>query len=226
MHFRMDDSRVAFTAGENPISVDIKLAGGSYYLRPEKDSQFNFGFAWEIEGAEASGDQIPAWASALNINRMDFRFNVSGIPPDLIEGYFEMMQYIREAAEKKSDDLQGQIAMKGLALVGKMTNAQPVITMQLVPLDLGAGKIQAEGEFKFIGMAPPVGKATVMIPDFEGMAEKLQQIPAIPKEKIDPMLAKIRTIFDVKETGEAMLVFEIREDEPGRFYLNGQPHKF
>lgn len=226
MHFRMDDSRVAFTAGENPISVDIKLAGGSYYLRPEKDSQFNFGFAWEIEGAEASGDQIPAWAAALNINRMDFRFNVSGIPPDLIEGYFEMMQFIREAAEKKSDDLQGRIAMKGLALVGKMTNAQPVITMQLVPLDLGAGKIQAEGEFKFIGMAPPVGKATVMIPDFEGMAEKLQQIPAIPKEKIDPMLAKIRTIFDVKETGEAMLVFEIREDEPGRFYLNGQPHKF
>ena len=226
MHFRMDDTRVAFTAGENPISVDIKLAGGSYYLRPEKDSQFNFGFAWEIEGAEASGDQIPAWAAALKINRMDFRFNVSGIPPDLIEGYFEMMQFIREAAEKKSDDLQGRIAMKGLALVGKMTNAQPVITMQLVPLDLGAGKIEAEGEFKFIGMAPPVGKATVMIPDFEGMAEKLQQIPAIPKEKIEPMLAKIRTIFDVKETGEAVLVFEIREDEPGRFYLNGQPHKF
>lgn len=226
MHFRMDDTRFTFTAGESPMTVNVKLAGGSYYLRPEKDSQFNFGFAWEVEGAGAEGEQIPAWASALNINRMDFRFNISNLPPDLIEGYFEMMQFIREAAGKESDDLQGQIAMKGLALVGKMTNAQPVITMQLVPLDLGAGKIQAEGEFKFIGMAPPVGKATVMIPDLEGMAEKLQQIPAIPREKIDPMLAKIRAIFDVKDTGEAVLVFEIREDEPGSYYLNGRPHTF
>lgn len=26
--------------------------------------------------------------------------------------------------------------------------------------------------------------------------------------------------------GEAVLVFEIREDQPGRYYLNGRPHTF
>jgi hypothetical protein len=229
MNFRMDDSRFVFSSGENSVSAAVKAAGGTYYLRPEKDSQFNYGFSWNIEGAEISGGEIPDWAKGFaEINRMDFRFNISGLPPDLIEGYFEIMQLLRRSLSGKEtlEGWQGRLAMQGLALVGKLTKAQPVITFHLVPLEWSAGEIQSEGEFKFIGMAPPVGKATVMIADLEGTAEKIRKVPGLPKESVEEMLTWVRTVFDEKETGEAVLVFEIREGEPGRFYLNGQLHKF
>lgn len=210
------------------VDANLSSLNVSYSLTPEKDQEtFHLSFGYDLGKLAVTGAQQKAWQIWMDVNRLNLRVSLGRISPDFLAAYFDLMRSAQ--ALRGSHDpakKQQEMAMQGLALLGKFMKTKPVITFSLSPFDHALGIIQAEGKFQFLQMGPPAGKAMVSISNILEIEEKLQAGELLPPDETKQFLEKLKEIFVLDEDGKGTLTFEIKEGDPANFYLNGEPKSF
>lgn len=209
---------------EQSIKAGLESVGFSYSLKPSQDGDhFDFSSEWNMGSLKAEG--IPEKASIFTkINEVNAKFSIENLSPEFINAYLDMIKTGQSARAAKDPAVQQEMAMKGMALVSQLIESKPIIKISLSPLDHYFGVIQAQGEFQFIRMGPPVGKAEAKIPDMDQMEQKVTQ--TLNPERAQAVITWIKQMFQVDDAGQGKMTFEIRKDDPSHFYLNGEKHAF
>jgi hypothetical protein len=158
------------------------------------------------------------------LNEAKFTFSIENLSPGFINAYFDMIKTAQSVGSAEDESIQQEMAQKGSVLVNKLIESKPIIKISFSPLDHYFGEIQAQGEFQFVRMGPPVGKAEAEIMDMDKMEQNIKQ--SLPAERAEAVIHWIKQMFQVDETGQAKMTFEIKEDDPSHFYLNGEKHTF
>jgi len=227
LEYAIQNLNITVKAPEAEIKVDMGALKVGYYLRPNntKDA-FSFGLDFHIQDLDASGLRRKEVETLLDLADMKFHISVDGLSPDFLDGYIDLIRTIQASSLSGDRAVQQQMGMQGLALMGAFMKTKPTITLSLSPFEHRLARIEAEGKFQFTRPGPPVGRATVTVYDFAEMEEKLKQEQVFPPEAIDSVLAKLRTILMTDASGNGVLTFEIKEEDPAHFYLNGKPRAF
>ncbi|MFQ6038954.1 MAG: hypothetical protein ACE5LV_10105, partial [Candidatus Aminicenantales bacterium] len=214
-------------APEADITAEMGALKAGYSVRPtQAKDAFSFGLDFRIQGLDTSGLKKKEVEALLGLEDMKFHLSVDGLSADFLDGFIDLIRTVQASSLAKDRALQQQVGMKTLALTGAFMKTKPTITLSLLPFEHRLARIEAEGRFQFSRPGPPVGKATVTLRDFAKLAEKLKQEQVFPAEAVDGVLAKLRTIFVTDTNGHGVLTFEIKEEDPSHFYLNGKPHAF
>jgi hypothetical protein len=209
------------------IDANLSSLNVSYSLAPEKDREaFHLSFGYDLGKLAVTGAQQKAWQTWMDVSRLNLRVSLGRISPDFLAAYFDFMRSSQALRGSHEPAKQQEMAMQGLALLGKFIKTKPVISLSLSPFDHALGIIQAEGKFQFLQMGPPVGKATVSISNILEIEEKLRAGELLPPDETKQFVEILKDIFVLDENGEGTLTFEIKEGDPSNFYLNGEPKSF
>jgi len=206
------------------IKAGLERAGFSYSLKPSHEGDYlDFRSEWNMGSLETEG--IPEKTSIFTkLNEVNVKFSIENLSPEFISAYFDLVKTSQSAGTAEQAAVQQEIAMKGLALVSLLVESKPVIKISLSPLDHYFGVIQAQGEFQFIQMGPPVGKAEAKIMDMEQMEQNITQ--TFPPDRAQAVINWIKQMFQADDAGQGKMTFEIKRDDPSHFYLNGEKHAF
>jgi hypothetical protein len=209
------------------VDAQLENMDLSYYLKPTSGKEaFRFGYDLRIGAFNVSGLEKKETETFADFIKMNFNISVEGLAPEIFQAYIDIIKTAQSVRDSKDPTLPQQMGMKGLALMGKLMESKPVLSISLSPLEHKLGKIEAEGKFQFVRIGPPVGKATAKIFKVDEIGQKLKAEKLFPPEEIDAVLAKVKEIFEIDQNGDGILTFEIKEEDPAHFYLNGKPHSF
>ncbi|KPJ70024.1 hypothetical protein AMJ44_00875 [candidate division WOR-1 bacterium DG_54_3] len=225
--YGLENLEISLRMPKGNIEASLENLDVAEYIKPtsEKDA-FRFGFDLDIGGLNITGLENKEVETFTDLIKMNLNFSIDGLSPDFFEGYIDIIKSAQSLSASKDPAQQQQMGMKGLALLGSLMQSKPVISLSLSPFEHKLGKIEAEGKFHFNRMGPPVGKATVRMFNVEEIGQKLKEEQLFPPEEIDFVLAKIKEIFEIDQSGDGVLTFEIKEEDKANFYLNGKPHSF
>lgn len=186
---------------EKEIQAGYEGAGFSYSLKPsEQGGAFDFVSGWDLKGIRAEG--IPEQYKVLTkLNEMGFKFSVANLSPEFISAYFDLVKKAQSMSAAEDSGAHPDVMTEGFDFINKFIESKPVIKVSLSPLDHFLGNIEAQGEFQFIRMGPPVGKA-------------------------EALLKWIKQMFVVEDSGQAVMVFELKEEDTACFYLNGEKYPY
>jgi hypothetical protein len=224
IEIRADGMDLLVDTPKQNIRAGLDKAGLSYSLKqsPEGD-YFDFTSGWDLRSLVVEG--IPEKALIFTkLNEAVSTFSIENLSPEFINAYFDLAKIGQSAGAAKDAAVQQEIAMKGLILVGKLIESKPIIKISLSPIDHYFGEIQAQGEFQFIRIGPPVGKAEAKIMDMDKMGQNIKQ--SLPPERAEAVINWLTQMFQADESGQAKMTFEIKENDPSHFYLNGEKHAF
>ena len=206
------------------IQAGYEGAGFFYSLKPSGHGDaFDFVSGWDLKSVRAEG--IPDTYKVLaKLNEMGFKFSIENLSPEFISAYFDLVKTAQSVSTSEDAAAQQELMMKGPALGNKFIESKPVIKVSLSPLDHFLGEVEAHGEFQFIRMGPPVGKAEAKIFDINKMEQNIKQ--NFPPEKAEALIRWIKQVFVVDDSGQGVMVFELKEDDAAHFYLNGEKHAY
>jgi len=215
---------LAITTSKQKVKVGLKSAGFSYSLKPSpEDDYFDFMSEWNMGSLDVEG--IPEKIQFFTqLNKAGFKFSVDHISSEFINAYFDITKTTQSAGAAKDLDAQQELMMKGPVLANKFVESKPNIKVFLSPLDHYFGKIQVQGEFQFVRMGPPVGKAEAKIFNMNKVEQNIKQ--ALSPEKSQAVINWIKRMFHINESGQARMTFELKEDDPSHFYLNEKKYSF
>jgi len=209
---------------EKEIQAGYEGAGFSYSLKPsEQGGAFDFSSGWNLKSVHAEGIPEP-YKVLAKLNEMGFKFSIENLSPEFISAYFDLVKTAQSMRTAEETAAQQELIIKGPALGNKFIESKPIIKVSLSPLDHSMGEIEAQGEFQFIRMGPPVGKAEAKILDINKMEQNIKQ--SFPPEKSEALMKWIKQMFVIDESGQAVMVFELKEDDTTHFYLNGEKHAY
>jgi hypothetical protein len=217
MDFELDSAKEKIKAG-------FQKGGFSYSLVPSQNKDvFDFKSEWSMEGLNTEGmpEQIEIFS---RLNEMTFEFSVYSLSPGFMRAYFDLVKTAQSMNRAREAETQQEMMKKGPALAGEFIKTKPMVKVSISPLDHYLGKIEAYGEFQFIQMGPPIGKAEAIIQDISKMEQNIRQ--AFPPQRAQAFLKWIKQIFRVDDNGQGKMVFELKKQDPEYFYLNGEKHPF
>jgi hypothetical protein len=189
-------------------------------------STFRFGFDWDFQGLRSEGLKEKDVAALTQVNRMNLELSVEGLPSEFLDAYLKLLNAAQTfQTEKDPSELEG-LQMQAMGLAGHIMQAKPVITLKVSPLDHAYGRLEADASFQVVGMRSPVGKATVTVSDVNALSEALERDQILPAEQLGAFMEWLGKMFQVDDSGRGTLTFEIKEEDPSNFYLNGKPQKF
>ncbi len=225
---KMEKVKVSYGQPGQEVEVAIDSMGGSYFLKPDEQREFfDFGFEIDLGALDVKGLKRADLEYLLGINKMHFHVGLERISPDLVERYLDLIRTTQSAGSAQDPQaLQQQMGTKGLALVGVFMQSKPTLTVSVSPLETKLGNIAIDGKFHFTRMGPPVGKTTATIDDFNGLEERLKTLETLPQSDVQEFMTKLKSFFVINESGTGTLTFELKEDDLGHFYLNGNPQSF
>jgi hypothetical protein len=197
-----------------------------YFLKPnESRSAYNFGINWDLKNLKLSvpGNQIIE--TAFDIHEIGFKFAIDNLSPDFISAYFELTRVAMEmnAADDKDKAQQQQaIMMSGMKIGTEFIKSKPAIKLSLSPLKHALGEMSGEALFQFPNLLGPVGAASVKIPRVNDIMGKLKKENLIPPDSIQGIEQFLKKLFVIDKKGDAVLSFETKQDQPGKYFLNGK----
>ncbi len=209
---------------EKEIQAGYEEAGFSYSLKPSKQGgAFDFQVGWDLKGVRTEG--IPEPYNVLTkLNEMGFKFSIENLSPGFIGAYFDLVKKAQSMSAAEDTGAHPNVMTEGFDFINRFIESKPVIKVSLSPLDHFLGNIEAQGEFQFIRMGPPIGKAEAKILDINKMEQNIKQ--SFPPEKAEALMKWIKQMFVVDDSGQAVMVFELKEDDTDHFYLNGEKHVY
>ena len=221
---KVKDFDVSLSGFGGDVDANLSSLDVSYVFKPGADQDtFHLSFGYDLGKLTVKGTQQKAWQTWMDVRRLHLRVALDRISPDFVAAYFGFMKSAQALRGSHDSAKQQEIAMQGLALLGKFMKTKPVISFSLSPFDHALGTIEAEGKFQFWQMGPPAGRATVRISNILEIEEKLRAGELLPPDEAGQFMDRLKEVFVINENGEGTLTFEIKEGDPANFYLNGQP---
>ena len=222
----LKNMRMSLETAKESIEVELGNLDIAYFLDPaENNASYKFGFNWDVGGFFLTGLKQKAVEKMAGLERLNIGFSMDGLSPTFLRSYFGMLQTARKAGMAQDDAARQEMGMQGLALVGSLAQSKPTISLSVRPFEHRIGKMEAEGNFRFIRMGPPIGKGTVRIFNLEEVGKALAAEKIIPEDKVADIMTKLEGLFQ-REGRDGVLTFEIKQDDTKHFYLNGRPMSF
>jgi len=162
--YGLQNLQIKVKGKEQNINVGLDSIKINYYLKPSAQNDlYDFGARNEISALQISGLPKPELEALAGIKKLNSSFALQRITPDAIDSYFKLIQSAKKLGTEQNEAATQELGMQGLAIIGSLVQAKPVIALAVSPLEHTLGKIEMTGQFQFIRMGPPVGKATVTI---------------------------------------------------------------
>jgi|GEM_PF-1175331 len=203
----------------------IEKTSFSYFVKPEKSkSAFVYGFTWDLENLELSIPDKKEIELAGNIKEMKMNFSLANLNPAFAQTLFDLIKKsIEISAVADQESAKQQQMMMGIQFGTAIISSKPVIKASLSPLKHYFGELSAEMNFQFKVMgAPPVGKAIVNISNIEGIIKKLKAEEILSPAAVDAIIKIIKKIVVTDEKGNGSITFELKQDHPREYFLNGK----
>ena len=225
--YQMDGIELSLSTPEEDVKFHLEGIDINNSALPTADgSTFRFGFGWDVRGMSSEGIKEKDTAALTQAKRLNLEFSVDGLPSGFLEAYLKLLKAVQSfGAERDPSELEG-LQTQAMGLTGHIMQAKPIIKLKVSPLDHAYGRLEADASFQIVGMRPPVGRAAVTISDIEGLREALERDQILPAERLGAFMEWLGKLFEVDESGRGTLTFEIKEEDPSHFYLNGKPQKF
>jgi hypothetical protein len=219
------------------VNVSVKedekeLGGGSfnnvsllYYLKPDESKEFfAYGSKWNLENMKLN---IPANKNIEllgDIKELGMFFSFEHLTPTFARAYFELIK--ESMAVPPAGDaaqVQQQKAQMGMKIGMEMVKSQPVIKFAISPCKHYFGELSAEGRFQVLNLMSQAGKAVVKISKVADILAKLKAEELISAEIVESISQMIAKFVVTDENGDGTVTFEMKQDAPGQFFLNGKP---
>ena len=217
--------KISFTQGGNLQGEGTaQNLDFSYFLKPNSSkSFFVYGFDWDLKNVKLTVPGNKDLEAIGNIDEMNMKFSLENLSTSFVEAYLNLLRKSMElSGTMDKEKIHQQQMMMGMTIASEFMKSQPVIKCSFAPLKHSLGEMQADIDIKFLNlMAPPVGKAAVTFPKIEETLARIKtSLSGTIAEKLIKM-AKDYLVFD--KQGNGRITFEIKQDQPGKFFLNGKP---
>lgn len=230
------DLGMTFSSLKVTVKENEKEMGGgaidnmflSYFFKPDKtNSLFIYGFDWDMTEMKLSNPANREIEMIGKIHRMGMKFSLENLSAAFVQAYLNLIKKnIEMSTSLDKEKLRQQQMTMGFTIASEFMKSKPVIKCSLSPLKHYFGELEADVFFQFINlMAPPVGKAKASIPNINEIIDKIQEEKSLSQKTREGLLTLVKKYVQVDENGNGSLTFETREDQPGKFFLNGQPIK-
>jgi hypothetical protein len=220
------------------LKKDGQIKGGntvdkmsfSYFLKPdETGSAFIYGFTLDMNAFKLSLPLNKDAEKLSNIPRWNIAFSLENINPGLAQAYFDLtkasMSMSRPVSTSQQDNQQikAQHMMMGVKIMNAFVQSKPIIKFSFSPFKHYLGELTAEGKFQVLTIGPPVGKAALKILDVRGVLKKLKEEDTISSKTVE-WISRFFAEHVMKDgKGNGTITFEIKKDQPGKYFLNGSP---
>ncbi|MBD3414821.1 MAG: hypothetical protein GF421_10380 [Candidatus Aminicenantes bacterium] len=211
-----------FDSPEKKLKAGFQEGGFSYSLVPSQDEDvFDFSSRWKMKGVTTEGmpEQIEIFS---RLNELNIEFSIDSLSSGFVRAYFDLIKTAQSMKKAKDEEAQQEMMMKGPVLASEFIKSKPVLKISLSPLDHDLGKIEAQGEFQFVRMGPPTGKAEATIQDMRETEQIIRK--TLAPERAQAFIKWIKQMFQVDDSGQGRMVFELKKEDPAHFYLNGEQH--
>lgn len=218
------------------LNISVKqdgnvLGGGSlentsfsYFLKPNDDkTAFDYGSTWNLKNLALNipgKKEIELFGKIID---MDMKFALENISADFGKAYFDLIKksmVMRHGADKEK--MEQQQAAMGMQLMGTFMQSKPIIKLSLSPFKHHFGELTADANFQFAGMMAPVGKGEVKILKINDIIAKMKEEKMLSPEMVAGIEQTIKQFIVVDDNGDGSLVFEVKADQPGKYFLNGK----
>lgn len=216
-------------ANENVVgSGTVDGTSFSYFFKPdETNSFFIYGFTWGMKNLQVLVPGNKEIESAGDIDQLGIKFSVENLSAPFVRSYFDLVKKSQEmsAAVDKEKLLQQQMTM-GLTIASEFIKSKPAIKFSVSPFKHHFGELKAELNFQFLNlMALPVGKAVVNIPGINEVLAKITGEKLLSQNTRERILKFAQKYVLIDGNGNGTITFETKPDQPGTFFLNGNPMK-
>jgi hypothetical protein len=226
---------IDLSAGCSNLKITVKkdgneLGGGTlggmnltYFLKPnEAKTFFNYGSTWSLKNLSLNIPEKKEIELFGKIDEMNMNFSLENISADFGKAYFNFVKNSMAIVQgEDKDKLKEEQAGMAMGLMGELMKSQPVIKFSITPLKHHYGEMTASADFRMPTMMTPAGKAEVKILKINDILAKLKADQMISPEVLTEIEGTIKKFFIVDANGDGSLTFEIKADQPGKYFLNG-----
>lgn len=226
---------IDISAGCSNLKITVKKDGNdfgggalgdmnfSYFLKPnDAKTFFNYGSTWSLKNLSLNLPDKKEIELFGKINEMNMNFSLENISADFGKAYFDLVKKSMDLPKgEDKDQLKEEQTGRVMGLLGELMKSQPVIKFSISPLKHHYGEMAASANFSMPAMMTPAGKAEVKILKVKDILEKLKADQMISPEKLTEIEGTIKKFFIVDANGDGTLTFEIKADQPGKYFLNG-----
>lgn len=200
----------------------------NYFMKPnDSKTQFNFGSDCKFKGLRFTVPEIKLIGVLFNIDEFTSSFSLENLSSDFIKSYFELTRIAMEMNKPGLDEKTRQqqemtMAMSAMKMGGEFTRSKPLINLSISPMKHHFGEITIESNFQFVNLWPPVGITTFKIPKIQNVLNKIKEADVITAQKFSILEKLVQKLFVIDKNGDASLITETKEDQPGKNFLNGK----
>ncbi len=218
-------------AGNNksvPNHFTLQEISLNYFMKPnDSKTQFNFGSDCKLKKLRFTVPEIKLIGVIFDIDELTSSFSLENLSSDFIKSYFELVRNARELNKPGLDEKTRQqqemtMAMSAMKMGGEFTRSKPAIKLSINPMKHHFGEISIESNVQFVNLWPPVGITTFKIPKIENVLNNLKEANVMAPQTFSMLEKFVQKLFIKDKNGDASLISEIREDQPGKNFLNGK----
>ncbi|MBD3179233.1 MAG: hypothetical protein GF417_06360 [Candidatus Latescibacteria bacterium] len=197
----------------------------SYYVKPDEEkTHFNFGLDYHLGAVELdipAEDAKEAVEIIEGLERLNLDFSLKHLSPQLVKTYLEMT---RDNITMQGDPekMKQAAAGSGQQLLGQLMQSQPVLSVSISPLEHEIGKMELNADFSMPAMMTPDGKAVVKIYDLEKVLTAIKNMKGFSEQDFNNFSQWAAMMLRTDDQGNGVMTFEMKQEEPGVRYLNGQ----
>jgi len=192
-----------------------------FFLKPDQEKKFFiYSFHWDLTELKIDSPRRKLVQTLGTMKKLKLEFALEHLTPELVQAYFDLQKHRMEKQPDRDEAIRRE-GVQAMQLFGQFGSSQPVLALSISPLINPFGEMQADARFQFKAMNVYPGKADVRIKNLDQVLEKLKADNFIPAE----FIKKLQSFFVKDDKGDGVITFEIKEDQPGVFLLNGQPIK-
>lgn len=215
--------KVSVKENENLLGEGtIDIMSLSYFLKPDETRAFFiYGFDWDFKNLKLSIPGNKEIEMLGQVNELGMKLSLENLSAAFVQAYFGLVKKNMEmSAALDKEKLRQQQMTMGFTIASEFMKSKPVIKFSLSPFKHRLGELEAQFDFQFCNfMAPPQGKAVVKIPQLEAILLKLKEDILSPKT-LEFLSGLVTKYVRVDEKGDGTVTFEIKADQPGKFFLN------
>jgi hypothetical protein len=213
----LDLQKLSFTEGSVPGGSEGRL--DSFLLRGELASAetglgHRAGLTLNLGGLAVQDAQHTELPKLMNLQNLNLELGLDRVSSVLL----------KILTDRKPGDSPESVRR---SLLNELGRTRPRLSIALDPLAHALGTLTMRGELTMTEQGAPEGQATAVLSSPSEFERRLRaaggKIPAKTLERISVFIANF---FRSSAYSEGRMTFEIRGDEPGFYYLNGEKKRF
>jgi len=211
--------------GENKFDFATNKLNIVYKIVPnEEKSAFVLTTSSNLEGLHINVPKKPEIGKIASVEKLATEFSFSPISPNLAVTYMQIMQGAMNADQSNEEGqkkFQEEMGQKGMAAMGELMQAKPMVHFKVSPLVHAWTTIEGQADMSMEGMTP-VGKVLLSVTNAASLVETVARELAPDKKTLDELAEFISKYLILAQDGTGKMTLEMNAQQPGKPIINGK----